>query len=284
MFVKVFGKGLSSIIGPIAFFREKIMNKTFLSLAKVAVIGSLLSLSSAFAQSLYIEGKDYTTLENPLPLQEAGKEEVLEFFSYTCPHCANLEPHLVKWAKEKKPEAVNFYQIPGVGGKLWTFTARTKFVADKLNLGHEFDSKMFTAIHTDKNRRLLGDKDSVIDFMVKEGGADKAAAEKAWDSLQVKSALKKSAKLWQQAGLSGVPVVIVNGKYVVRLSSDYDKFFNVIDYLLVTTGVPSVEVSDQAKAVKQKVEAVKQNIEKVEEKVAGDAKAAKEKVKEIIQQ
>lgn len=214
------------------------MQKTITSLfsAIILTVGTLFTGTVA-AQLLYTEGKDYTVLDTPMTLQKAGQKEVVEFFSYSCPHCYNLESHIIKWAKESKPENVGFYQIPATGGKLWTFTAHVKYVADKLKLGHEFDAKYFAALHKDKNRRLMGSKDAVIEFMVKEGGVDKITAEKAWNSLQVKSGLKKSETLWQESGLTGVPAVIVNGQYIVTLR-DYETFFKIIDFLLATTDVP----------------------------------------------
>lgn len=208
-----------------------------------AVLAVTAMVSSVSAQALYIEGKDYTILENPLSLRKAGQEEVVEFFSYACPHCASLEPHIIQWKNEKKPAEVGFYQVAAVGGS-WTFAAQAKYTADKLGLGEDFNQKYFKAIHTDKNRRLLGSKDAAIDFMVKEGGADRAEAEKAWSSLHVKSQLKSSARQWVQAKLDAVPAVIVNGKYQVKLN-DYDTFFAVIDYLLATTSVEPV-VSKEA--------------------------------------
>lgn len=210
------------------------MKKILVSL--VATLMLLVS-ASASAQMKYIEGRDYTVLENPLALQNAGQEEVIEFFSYVCGHCYNLESHIVKWSEEKKPATVGFYQIPAVGGKLWTFVGRVKLVADKLKLGKKFDERYFDELHQKKNRRLAGDKDTVIDLMA-EFGADKAEAEKAWDSLAVKAGLKKSAEMWVQAKLTGVPTVVVNGQYVVSLTNDYDAFFEVIEYLLATTDVP----------------------------------------------
>lgn len=209
------------------------MKKLFVS---VVLLAGTLFANVALAQLLFAEGKDYTVLENPLTLQKSGEKEVLEFFSYSCPHCYNLEPQMIKWIEEKKPEDVGFYQVPATGGKLWTFTAQVKYTADKLGLGHEFGLKYFEALHKDRNRRLMGDKEAVIDFMVKEGGADKAKAEKAWSSLQVKSGLKRSAELFEQAGLTGVPAVVVNGKYLVQLT-EFEKFFSVIDFLLSTTSV-----------------------------------------------
>ena len=42
-----------------------------------------------------VEGLNYTTLSTPIPQQQAGKVEVLEFFGYFCPHCAHLELSLI---------------------------------------------------------------------------------------------------------------------------------------------------------------------------------------------
>ncbi len=201
------------------------------------VFAAMALTQTAMAQLRYQENVDYRVLDNPLTLTQQGQKEVLEFFSYSCPHCYNLEAHILKWAEEKKSPEVLFKQIPALGGS-WDFVGRVKFVADKLNLGHAFDTAYFKAIHKQRNRRLLGDKDSAIDFIVEHGKVDKATVEKAWDSLHVKSEMKKAIRLWNQTGLDGVPAVVVNGKYVVRLTADYRRFFDIIDFLLETTMVP----------------------------------------------
>ena len=41
----------------------------------------------------------------------AGKIEVTEFFFYTCPHCADMEPLLEKWAKTL-PKDVSLRRVP----------------------------------------------------------------------------------------------------------------------------------------------------------------------------
>ena len=40
-----------------------------------------------------------------------GKIEVLEFFAYTCPHCAAMEPLVEDWAKTAPPDVV-LKQVP----------------------------------------------------------------------------------------------------------------------------------------------------------------------------
>ena len=51
----------------------------------------------AYAQ---VQGQDYELLTPPQPTASADKVEVVEFFSYGCPHCAAMAPHIEKWAAQ----------------------------------------------------------------------------------------------------------------------------------------------------------------------------------------
>lgn len=189
----------------------------------------------AVAQLKFIEGQDYAVLANPLPLQKTGEKEVVEFFSYACPHCYNLNESVIEWEKTQKPEGVTLYQIPAFASSQWNFVARVKMVADKVGLGHDFDQQFFNAIHKEGNRALLRSKDDVVDFMVSQG-ANVSDVEKAWDSLQVKRKEKQAKEQWSQTGFTGVPAFLVNGKYAVTLSTP-ERLFAVVNFLLETTSV-----------------------------------------------
>ncbi len=219
------------------------MNKRLL--LSTLLVSAGLWASQASAQLLFTEGKDYTVIENPLKLQKAGQKEVIEFFSYACSHCANLDPKITDWALNKKPKDVGFYQIPAVGGRMWTFLARVKLVANELGLSYDFDKKYFYSIHELNYRPLLGDRSAAIDFIAKAAGVNKQQVEKVWDSPKVEAAIKNSDELWRQAKLDGVPAVIVNGKYLVRLIS-YENFFSTIDFLLASTKVAPIKNATSA--------------------------------------
>ena len=62
-----------------------------------AAFVAALSLTAA-AQSVE-EGREYLRLKNPQPTETGKKIEVIEFFSYGCPHCADLEPEMQTWLK-----------------------------------------------------------------------------------------------------------------------------------------------------------------------------------------
>ncbi len=203
-------------------------------LLSVSLFALTLFSQNAMAQMKYLQGRDYEVLKAPLPLQKSGQKEVLEFFSYACPHCADLNPELVKWEKERKPADVDFYQMPALGGS-WTFVGRVKFTAEKLGLGEEFDETYFDLIHKERQRKYMGDEDAAFDLLAEKAKVSTDEVKKAWNSLSVKSKMQKSNQFWQQSGVTGVPTLIVNGKYAVSMSAGgAERLFDVVEFLLAT--------------------------------------------------
>ena len=56
------------------------------------------------------EGIDYVRLTRPAPPSEPGIE-VLEFFSYGCPHCHEFEPVVRKWRASLSKD-IAFRRVP----------------------------------------------------------------------------------------------------------------------------------------------------------------------------
>src|SRR5664279_1591464 len=67
--------------------------------------------ASAQAGGEPVEGRDFAKLSPPQPGATPGKIEVLEFFSYACPHCNAFEPQLEAWAKTL-PADVALRRVP----------------------------------------------------------------------------------------------------------------------------------------------------------------------------
>ena len=84
------------------------MKKIWLALA-----GMILAFSASAAQ--FTDGKQYTTLEKPV----AGEPQVLEFFSFYCPHCYQFEEvlHVSDNVKKKLPEGTKMtkYHVEFLG-------------------------------------------------------------------------------------------------------------------------------------------------------------------------
>ena len=89
-------------------------------LALFAAALAALALPSSAQE--FQEGKQYIRLKNPQPVESGNKIEVLEFFSYGCPHCADLEPILENWLKTLPPD-VQFRRVPVLFQPRWNCTS-----------------------------------------------------------------------------------------------------------------------------------------------------------------
>src|SRR5271156_5595546 len=84
--------------------RHHVMTLAGAVLALAAVLGG----APALAQ---VEGTNYSVLSPAQPTQSPGKIEVVEFFSYACPHCAEFYPLVSTWLA-MQPKDVAFRRVP----------------------------------------------------------------------------------------------------------------------------------------------------------------------------
>ena len=96
--------------------------------ALVVLVAALAFAASGAAAEL-VEGKTYRRIANPQPTETGKKIEVIEFFSYGCPHCAELEPHLDAWLA-KAPQDVAFRRVPVMFQQRWVPLAKIYYTLD----------------------------------------------------------------------------------------------------------------------------------------------------------
>ena len=153
--------------------------------------------------------QEFTVLSPP-QATEPGKVEVIEFFSYACGHCYRLEPFLEAWEKKLPPDVV-FRRVPGVGSEQWSALAQLFYTLEAMNQLTRLHPKIFAAMH-EQNQNLTSAK--VRDTWLAANGVDAqqyAAVEK---SLAVQSKLGRARQLMSAYKVDGVPMLVVNGKYV----------------------------------------------------------------------
>lgn len=177
------------------------MKKIWLALA-----GMILAFSASATQ--FTDGKEYITLEKSV----AGEPQVLEFFSFYCPHCYQFEEvlHVSEKIKEKLPEGTKMtkYHVEFLGplGKELT---QAWAVAMALGVEDKITAPMFDAVQKNQSLQNVADIRKVfIDAGVKAEEYDAA-----WNSFVVKSMVAQQEKAAADLQLQGVPAIIINGKY-----------------------------------------------------------------------
>src|SRR3954468_10986524 len=105
--------------------------KTMLWCVRGVAALALISLSAFATAADLEEGKDYRRLEKPQPVETGKKIEVIEFFSFSCPHCKDMEPILSAWVK-KMPADVQLRRIPAQFFPQWVGTAKVWYTLEGL--------------------------------------------------------------------------------------------------------------------------------------------------------
>ncbi|ARB66889.1 Thiol:disulfide interchange protein DsbA precursor [Moraxella catarrhalis] len=193
---------------------------------KTALLTTMLSVAT-LAQANFVEDQDYKVLPNPETI--AGDVIVVrEFFWYGCPHCYHLEPHMQKWAKTR-PADVAFFQTPAAMNPVWEVGARGFYAAQQLDAQEKTHQALFDAVHKDGNRNIISSQQELGNWYASKG-IDKAKFDSLYNSFAVTTKIERAKAAATRYGLSGVPAVVVHGKYVV--SGEDAKVPQVVDFLI----------------------------------------------------
>ncbi len=179
-----------------------------IKITKAVLILTMLVFSSLSLSS----GKGYEDLKALQPTSDPAKVEVIEFFWYGCPHCYQFEPALEKW-RSTLPENVNFIRQPAVFSELWAKHAKIYFTAEVLGVVDKVHADLFHAIQVKKQK--LTDPEDVAEFFVAHG-VDNATFYDAYNSFIVDTKMRQAKAMGPRYGITGVPTVVVNGKYLVN--------------------------------------------------------------------
>ncbi|MAD44578.1 MAG: hypothetical protein CMI02_17020 [Oceanospirillaceae bacterium] len=195
------------------------------------IAAALLMVAATVQAAEYEAGKEYTVLAEPVTVMADGKIHVEEAFWYGCPHCFHLESILTPW-KKQLPEDVAFKGVPAMFGRAWVVHAQLFHVADVLGVEEKVHSDIFKAIHVDRERLL--DRDDQRDFLVEKAGISAEDFDKAYESFAVKSRMKQGDQRIRAFKISGVPALIIQGKYVVDATSagSQANMLKVADFLI----------------------------------------------------
>jgi len=157
------------------------------------------------------EGTDYRTLEPPQPTDNPAKIEVLEFFSYACPHCAHFAPLVSSW-DAKQPKDVMFRRVPvGFDRPQWVNLQRAFYALQASGDFARLDGALFHAIH--EEQQPLFDEQNLAAWVGRNGGhADQFTA--AYVSFGVNNQTVQADKLVSDYLIDSVPTMAVDGRYV----------------------------------------------------------------------
>lgn len=178
------------------------MKKLLLSLTLLLSTVSTLAIASGY--------KDVSDPQSPRT--DDGKIEVEAVFWYGCPHCYKFEPVLNK-VEEALPDDVEMFHVPAPLSPAWARHARIYYTGKKLGVLDRSHQDVFDKLHEENGRGLL-DADSVAEFFT-QYDLDKDKVTEVYNSKAIDEQLSYDRDRLTAYGLTGVPTLIVDGKYVI---------------------------------------------------------------------
>ncbi|OBT15641.1 thiol:disulfide interchange protein [Vibrio sp. UCD-FRSSP16_10] len=197
------------------------MNKL---IAFVATI--FLSLSVHAAQ--FTEGQNYKVLDLPA----ASSPTVNEFFSFYCPHCHHFEP-IINNLKKALPANAKFQKshVSFMGGNMGTPMSKAYATMIALEVEDQMIPVMFDLIH---NKNAAPRTEQQLRQIFLDNGISAKKFDAAYNGFAVDSMVRRFDKQFKDSGLTGVPSIVINNKYLVEISSikSSEDLNNLVNYLL----------------------------------------------------
>lgn len=186
-------------------------------LKSVLFFAGLSAAATSQAATTFTEGKHYEVVAETA----TATPVVTEFFSFYCGHCFAFEPLANKLAKNL-PKGVKFEKnhvdfLQASPPEVQNSMARAYLVGRNAGKGEEVAGMIFNYIH--KQRANFG-SDSDIRSLLLVNNFDAATFDNGFNSMPVlaeASKMKEQQSYWtEKKVLTGVPMLLVNGKYKVK--------------------------------------------------------------------
>jgi thiol:disulfide interchange protein DsbA len=209
-------------------FLYTLMRRVAPMAALAAFFMAAVSFSTAAQSAGIEEGKEYVRLKNPQPTESGKKIEVIEFFSYGCPHCGEFEPILQEWLKKLPPD-VQFRRIPVMFQDRWVPLAKAYYTLEALGEEARLSPAVFTAIHG-KGMSLWQDQ-TFFDWAASQG-LDRKKVEDMYNSFAITGKVNKARAAAGTYQIQSVPMVVVDGKFVTYRIPSHQAMPAIIDELI----------------------------------------------------
>ena len=206
------------------------MQRRHFSALAAASLGLGLARTAA-AQGTPVAGQDYQPVASPAPVTAPpGTVDVVEFFSYACPHCFEFESTLEAWLA-RKPAGVHFHRLPVRFLQNYTNFQPMYFTLEQMDVVDAMQQKVFNAVHLEHQR--LDKPEEIAAFMAKNG-VDATRFMSIFNSFSTRAKVQQANQLMETYGVNGVPTIVVGGTYQTSptLAKGEEHTTAVVEYLV----------------------------------------------------
>ena len=214
-------------------------NRLLAAVASTVAAATSTASAAATSGTQWQDGVNYTRTVPAQPTNvPAGQVEVLEFFWYACPHCYALEPTVQTWLKSK-PAYITFTRVPVEWNEGHRSLAHLFYALEAMGKLNDVHGEIFKEIQVNGDPLIGPDPNNVaaaeriqVSFIKKLGLSD-ADFEKAYQDMNVQTAMQRADQLVERYRVTAVPTFVVNGKYTtdVTMAGGPEKLMSLLSDL-----------------------------------------------------
>ncbi|XBC44227.1 MAG: DsbA family protein [Buchnera aphidicola (Schlechtendalia peitan)] len=204
---------------------------------KILMIIILISSIFNTAHAKTTEQNTYSILKKKIE----NAPQIIEFFSFLCPHCYFLEKkyHLNYHIKKQISNSIKIvrYHVNFLGGELGNLLTHIWEISKMIKLEEKVLIPIFEKVQktkTIKNFHTLKNE------FLKLTNINEKEFQFLWNNFVIKSIIYNQEITQQQINLNYVPCIIINGKYIINnesinytsLQNTINTYINIIKTLL----------------------------------------------------
>lgn len=182
----------------------------------------------SYAQDHFQEGVNYQVVAQPATKQP----QIMEFFSYGCPHCFALEPIILSLRKQV-PANVQFKRthVAFVGGDSGPLLQRAYAISDVLGVEKKFTPIFF--FHIMRLHHFIDSTQALRQIFI-DNGVSASDFDGSVNSFFVNNMIAQMDARTQDYHIRGVPTVVINGRYQIVPSSikSVQQYIDLVNFLL----------------------------------------------------
>lgn len=176
------------------------------------------------------EGVHYQLIPGLHDKPSSSRVEIVEFFSYGCPHCYHFDPLLRDWVK-KSPIPIELVLVPVTFQPGWDLYALAYYTAELFNKLDSIHPDFYQAVH--QEGRAMMDVGGLTRFFAAHGVVPTQFA-KTIHSFGVHVKVDSATKMALNYRITAVPTLVVNKKYLIHsgLTGSYEGVLAALDFLV----------------------------------------------------
>ncbi|CAL4324934.1 Thiol:disulfide interchange protein DsbA [Buchnera aphidicola (Protaphis terricola)] len=167
--------------------------------------------------------------------------EIMNFFSFFCPYCYEIEKNynIYKLIKKKKNKNINIktYHVNFLGGKLGKILTKAWIVAEQMGVEDKIIIPIFQGI---QETHTIQNVDNIKKIFLKNTSISIKKYNQFWNSFFIKILIQKHNDDIKKAKLNFIPTMLINGKYIIEFSklevlfknNFSKKYIKLINFLL----------------------------------------------------